>query len=374
MKAILIDDEKLALDYLQHQLASVATFEIVGKFTDPLEALESMEQLDADIIFLDIHIPEMNGIELAEKIVEKKPEVNIVFVTAHDNFAVKAFELNALDYILKPVRKERLLNTIQRIKQRVETMPDPAFLKTTELHMSMFQQVCLSDGKQDMTSLQWRTTKAQQLFLYLVHQRGKVVSKAEIIELLWEEYEPKKAYAQLYTTIYHVRKTTEVFGSHFRIRNVTEGYLMTLDGINLDVDEFEQFLEKNLPLAHETISDFEQIMSLYKGEYLQGYDYLWAESERQRLQLLWLRTSLKMVEWYFSVHELEKAMKHCLEICERCPLEEDAYFFLMKIGALMGNRTLVHQYYSRLKTILMDELNEQPNSTITEWYHTWNKK
>lgn len=51
MKAILIDDEKLALDYLQHQLASVATFEIVGKFTDPLEALESMEQLDADIIF-----------------------------------------------------------------------------------------------------------------------------------------------------------------------------------------------------------------------------------------------------------------------------------------------------------------------------------
>ena len=90
-----------------------------------------------DIVFLDIQIPEINGIELAEQLLEMKPKLSIVFVTAYDNFAIKAFELNALDYILKmPVRKERLLNTVERIKQN--------FLNKFWVNQSFCTYVCSS--------------------------------------------------------------------------------------------------------------------------------------------------------------------------------------------------------------------------------------
>ena len=93
-----------------------------------------------DIVFLDIQIPEINGIELAEQLLEMKPKLSIVFVTAFDNFAIKAFELNALDYILKPVRKERLLNTVERIKQK---FPDQILGNSELLHIFMFSKESL---------------------------------------------------------------------------------------------------------------------------------------------------------------------------------------------------------------------------------------
>lgn len=117
MKVILIDDEELALDYFEHQLKSLSDFEIIGKYTNPLEGKKAIEEQDVDLVFLDIQTPELNGLELAEQLLQKKPILPIIFVTAYDEYALKAFELNALDYLLKPVSKNRLLKTIQRIEQ-----------------------------------------------------------------------------------------------------------------------------------------------------------------------------------------------------------------------------------------------------------------
>ncbi|EST52226.1 hypothetical protein T458_26950 [Brevibacillus panacihumi W25] len=82
MKAILIDDEQLALNYLEHQLVHIADVEIIGKFTDPMVGKRAIEKNEIDIVFLDIQIPKLNGIELAEQLLEMKPQLQIVFVTA----------------------------------------------------------------------------------------------------------------------------------------------------------------------------------------------------------------------------------------------------------------------------------------------------
>lgn len=371
MKAILIDDEPLALKYLEHQLVNLDNFQVVGKFTDSLAGKQAVETTEVDIVFLDIHIPEMNGMELAERLLESKPELPIVFVTAYDEFAIRAFELNALDYLLKPVRQERLSKTIERIKQsREEEKAHPSFPQAEKLHINMFHQVTISDGKQ-IKELHWRTTKVQQLFLYLLHHRGEVVDKSALIELLWSDYEFKKAYAQLYTSIYHIRKTLEPFGPHFKIKNMQEGYMLTLEDIVLDVEEFERVIQLEYSLSEETIADYEQALNLFTGEYLQGCDYLWAEGERQRLQSLWITTSLNMVNWYCSHNNFEKAMKHCWDICQRYPLEEEANFFLMRIFATIGNRSSVDRQYCQLKEVLREELNELPSPSITKWYTNW---
>src|SRR5690606_38514667 len=118
MRVILVDDERLALDYLERQLMKLDEVMILGKYTNPFMGKEQILQQDVDVIFLDISLPEINGIELAEQILEKKPDIHIVFVTAYNEHAVKAFELNALDYIVKPIIAERLAITMKRVRSR----------------------------------------------------------------------------------------------------------------------------------------------------------------------------------------------------------------------------------------------------------------
>jgi Response regulator containing CheY-like receiver and SARP domains len=375
MKVILIDDENLALNYLEYQLLNISDveIEIVGKFVDPLAGMEKILHEDVEVVFLDIQLPGINGIELAERILESKPELTVAFVTAHDDYAIKAFELNAIDYVLKPVGLGRLSKTVQRIQETLrETLVTAPMISQT-IRMKTFHQLSIESEYQHLAPMRWRTTKAQELFLYLFQHRGQFVRKSTLIELLWPEYEASKVYSQLYTAVYHTRKTLEPFRTHIKISNVADGYILNIENVLLDVEEWESKLHFGPPITLETIDDYERIMDLYSGDYLQDFEYWWAESERHRLKLLWLQTSLNMAECYASCNLQEKSIKKYLEICNHHPQAEEAHFALMKIYAAMNNHLSVHLQYRLLTTVLMDELNEQPSPYITEWYRQWNQ-
>jgi two-component system, LytTR family, response regulator len=112
MKALLIDDERLARQELKNLLAPYSEIQIVGEANNAETAIESIKQLKPDVIFLDIQMPGKNGFELLEEI-SGVPE--IIFVTAYDEYAIRAFEINALDYLLKPVQASRLSETVKKI-------------------------------------------------------------------------------------------------------------------------------------------------------------------------------------------------------------------------------------------------------------------
>lgn len=114
MKTLIIDDERLARQELKKLLQKYPEIEILDECSNAVEALEKIPALNPDLIFLDIQMPEINGFKLLEKL-EDVPRV--VFVTAYDEYALKAFEFNALDYLLKPVQPERLDETIKKILQ-----------------------------------------------------------------------------------------------------------------------------------------------------------------------------------------------------------------------------------------------------------------
>ncbi|WP_274361893.1 response regulator [Paenibacillus thermotolerans] len=374
MKIILVDDERLALNYLEHQLQKIADVRIVGKFDDPIAGKESILREDVDVAFLDIQMLETNGIELAEQILEHKPKLNIVFVTAYNDYAIQAFELNALDYVLKPVGTERLLKTIQRIQERLGEASAASRPKVKNIQLKMFQHISIQSEEHHFATIRWRTTKAQELFLYLLQNREQLVRKSALIELLWPEFEPGKAYSHLYTAVYHVRKTLEPYGAYIKIANATEGYILHTEHVLIDVEEWEQRIQSGPPVTAETIDHYERVMVLYAGDYLQGFDYWWAESERQRLKILWLRMSFRLAEWYVSCGRREKAMEKYLEICDRYPQAEEAHFALMKLFSAMNNHLLVHRQYRLLTTVLMEEINEKPSPYITEWYNRWNQE
>ncbi len=122
LRALIADDERLLREQLKTRLATAwPDLEIVGEARDGQEALQKADELRPDVVFLDIRMPGLTGLEAASEIVTL-PSWNgeIVFVTAYDEYAVKAFEQGALDYLLKPVEAERLEQTAQRVKARLQ--------------------------------------------------------------------------------------------------------------------------------------------------------------------------------------------------------------------------------------------------------------
>ncbi len=145
-RTLLIEDERLAREELKSLLKDFLEIEIVGEARNGAEALEMIGKLSPDLLFLDINMPEMNGFEMVKHL-EEIPQV--IFVTAYDEFALKAFEMNALDYLLKPVDPKRLQEAIKKLtnidedfssnsnqiseaKERFLTLEDRVFIKDGE--------------------------------------------------------------------------------------------------------------------------------------------------------------------------------------------------------------------------------------------------
>ena len=137
IKTFLIDDEPLALEELTIMLAKHPTIEIIGSATNVIEAITTINLLKPDLIFLDINMPGKSGFELLQEL-EEAPHV--IFVTAYDQFAIKAFEVNALDYILKPINKDRLADAINKIKKQ------ESLLKAKEEKLSIDKRIFIKDG------------------------------------------------------------------------------------------------------------------------------------------------------------------------------------------------------------------------------------
>jgi two-component system LytT family response regulator len=114
MKALIIDDERLARNELRRLLAAHADIEIVGEATDVEDALTKVGALKPELLFLDVQMPGADGFHLLERLEPPLPQV--IFTTAYDEFAVKAFEFSALDYLLKPVDPDRLVTALEKLR------------------------------------------------------------------------------------------------------------------------------------------------------------------------------------------------------------------------------------------------------------------
>jgi len=121
LKAVLVDDEPLSLDALEFALDKHDEIEIIGKYTDPLEALVNIKKRKPELVFLDIEMPELDGFSAAEEIINMGLDTHIVFATVFQQYALKAFEINAADYIVKPFTETRLKLTVNRIIKNIQS-------------------------------------------------------------------------------------------------------------------------------------------------------------------------------------------------------------------------------------------------------------
>lgn len=124
IRVVVADDEEPARNELCFQLEQIDEVEIIGQAADGIKALRLIESLKPDMVLLDIQMPGLTGFEVARELVLQKTDSHVVFVTAYDHYAIEAFEINAVDYLLKPVEPVRLRHTLERVQnlQRADSL------------------------------------------------------------------------------------------------------------------------------------------------------------------------------------------------------------------------------------------------------------
>ena len=121
LKAVLVDDEELARDELGYLLDQIGGVEVIGQAGNGVEALTTIDTLQPDVVFLDVQMPGLTGFEVARRLLGTRAAAQIIFVTAYDQHAIEAFEVNAVDYLLKPVDPSRLEVAVERARRRIAT-------------------------------------------------------------------------------------------------------------------------------------------------------------------------------------------------------------------------------------------------------------
>jgi len=146
--AVVVDDERLMREQIVGRLKEAwPELEIVGEAGNGREAIAMVHSLEPDIVFLDINMPEMDGIKTAQALAG---QAHLVFVTAYDQYAIRAFEQGAIDYILKPVEPDRVAITCKRLRERLEEKPDPV-----DQLLDQLSQRLGSDGLTPREYMRW---------------------------------------------------------------------------------------------------------------------------------------------------------------------------------------------------------------------------
>jgi DNA-binding LytR/AlgR family response regulator len=151
LRAVIVDDEPLARDELAFLLAELGTVEVVGQAGDAQEGLKLVEREDPQLAFVDLRMPGPDGIALAAALKRRNPQLQIVVVSAHDDAALRAFEAQVLDYVLKPVRLERLRAAVERAQQalqgpRRESVPPPPSRESVPPRDTILERLAVKRG------------------------------------------------------------------------------------------------------------------------------------------------------------------------------------------------------------------------------------
>ncbi|CAM4175070.1 response regulator [Saccharibacillus endophyticus] len=374
MKALLIDDEKLAVMHMEKLLRELPEFEEITAYTDPSAAIEAARQSRPDVIFLDIVMPDLNGMQAAELLQQASPDSDIVFVTGYDRYAIEAFELNALDYVLKPVQRARLAKTVSRLNGR-RTESENAEKPVQELMIGSFKTLRPSANPgASAPAFRWRTSRAQEAFAYLLHHRERFVAKDALIQHFWPDSPYKQASTYLYTTIYQIRQCLKQSGIPVEIANASggEGYTLRLNEVVLDTDRFESGIRSLGPVTKENSAEHLQLSELYIGDYLADYDYPWSEGEKQRLRAIQLHHASGLALFLLENGRISEATAEYKKLTDIHPYSEHAHLGLLQAYALSGDKGAVDEHYRLAERLFEQDLDVELPAVLSEWYERWN--
>lgn len=250
MNYIAVDDEPFALEDITDALRTAAPEAELHSFTTPSKALGHAGRSPVDAAFLDIELGSMNGLVLAKKLKDLRPEVHIIFVTSHEQYAVKAFQLHATGYLMKPVTAEDIQRELTFLYGGAPTPKRVRVRTFGGFEVSVDGQL-----------VQFKRAKAKELLAYLIDRRGNSVTTSEACAVLWEDEGGRSKKSYLRNLISDLRAALAEAGAE---NVLIKGFdRMAIDPEQLDCDSY-RFLAGD-----------PQAINCYRHDYLPSYS--WAE-------------------------------------------------------------------------------------------------
>ncbi|NEU60911.1 response regulator [Paenibacillus sp. ALJ109b] len=380
MKAIVIDDEKPAQLHLERLLRSDGRITPVQCFSTARAGLDFLAKERVDVVFLDIGMPEMNGLEAAEYIQQLDSSIRIIFITAYADHAVEAFELQALDYVLKPVSSVRLGKTIDRIAAGM-IASSPQVAATAEVqeseaveldtrvpglltfkHLDIYRSL-----DQEAQKHKWRTAKSQELFAFMFHHRGDWVSKEILLDKLWADVSQEKGLTHLHTSVYQIRKLLKEWNMTGKLEYNMNRYRLLSGNLVSDVEQFEQSMAYDT-VTSDNVDQLRDIVPLYRGDYLEEHDYRWAQAKARELKSKYVGLVMDIAEWDTKHGRSKEAMEQLNELQEREPYAEEICRLMMRVCASMGDQQAILRIYHSFTLTLLEELGHQPEQETIRLY------
>lgn len=282
LRTVIVEDEWLALNMMKRYIEEHPKYELIGAYSDPVEALKDISRLQVDVLFTDIGMPGINGLQLAER--AKQDSMQIVFTTAHREYAADAFRVDAVDYMLKPVTRR----AIDEIAVKLERIKRLLAMEALNFKAPVMKVQCFGSFQttnQDGQIVKWPTKKTEEMFAYFIANEGQIVNKWIIADRLWPEMDGSRAVHNVYNTIYRLKKTIEEFSLPLSLRTMNEGYVLEADvAIIVDLYDFRELSEQK----ELTAGQLQLLQNLYSGYLFQDKDYPWCINLRESLEMTYL--------------------------------------------------------------------------------------
>ncbi|WP_238899834.1 response regulator [Clostridium sp. YIM B02500] len=367
IKAMVVDDETLTNDHICELIRDTGA-EVEG-YTNPHEALDSIMRFKPDVLFLDIEMPEINGLQFAEIVNSIEHDCEIVFITAYNQYAINAFRVNAIDYLLKPIIVEELYSSIERVKKRRFLISSVSPNK--EIKISLFGGVSLYIGD-EKKPIRWMTAKSAEIFAFmLLGKDDKEISKWRLMNEVWPDKDKEKADINLRSTISRLNKTFRENSIKISIISTGNGYKLLIAEPDIRIDAFEL---ENLVFSITEIDDsnlecYESIILDYKYMLLEDFNSDWCYFERENYHRYFLNGARKLVKYYKDINAEPIKILRLVELIIKYEpydeeMRENALMFHYKISGIKKAEKYYNEYYEMME----NDLQMEPSAAVKELY------
>jgi len=370
MKVLIVDDEPAMLLAMKRLLSHIEGVELAGSFRSAAEAVHFVRENDVHLAFLDIQIATDDGLELARELLALRAELDIVFTTSHSEYAIHAYDVYPLDYMVKPISSSRLARTIAKAASRRGTLPHAAGNKTPD-RLTVQGLGCFEASSKQSGAVNWISKKSLELFAYLLVHKGRGAGKARLLEDLFPHMPLKNAETYLHTAVYQLRKALAMHGFKDIVVSAQEQYRVDIEQADVDFIQFEQGVNalSDIDAANEAAAV--ALEQQYAGELFEDKSYAWAAVERERLAMLYDAHAKRLAGWLLAVGRYREAAHIARKLVLRNEYEEESMLLLLRIFGQMGDRQSFREHYEHYCTLLLQELGIQPSETIRLLYEQY---